>query len=154
MSKHDEEHEEREKERGFRVVDKRRFNAEGETRPDAPPDATPKAPEQSHVSTPAPAASPGPTKTTQEPAAKPAYDIDFISFCASLATNALAAMGALPDAQARGLPKSPDLAREYIDILAMLEDKTRGNLSPQEQQALSQLLSELRLQFVELTRRR
>lgn len=88
------------------------------------------------------------------PAAGPESRIDFLTFAASLATNALAAMGALPEAEAQGLPKSPELAREYIEILAMLQQKTRGNLTRQEEQALQQLLTELRMQFVELGKRR
>ena len=50
--------------------------------------------------------------------------MDFLTFCLSLATNAAAALGLLPKDQTQGLPESLELAREYIDILAMLQEKT------------------------------
>ena len=80
--------------------------------------------------------------------------MDFISFCASLGTNALAAMGAIPEAAARGMPVDLELAREYIDILGMLQTKTRGNLTRDEDAMLQRLLADLRLNFVELSKRR
>ena len=79
--------------------------------------------------------------------------MDFMAFIASLATNALAALGALPREQAQGMPVNPELAREYIDIIAMLQQKTRGNLSPPEEQALQRILTDLRINFVEQARR-
>ncbi|MBI5508680.1 MAG: DUF1844 domain-containing protein [Deltaproteobacteria bacterium] len=82
----------------------------------------------------------------------PASGIDFMTFVASLATNALAAMGALPEGRAHGVPIDPAMAREYIDIIAMLQEKTRGNLATQEEAALQRLLTELRMHFVEFTR--
>jgi len=75
--------------------------------------------------------------------------MDFMTFIASLATNALAAMGALKDAG--DLPANPQLAREYIDIIGMLEEKTQGNLSESEADGLKRILSELRMQYVNFT---
>jgi hypothetical protein len=157
MSEREEEHDNK---KGFRVVDRRRFTSEGEVRADAPADqptpAIPPAP-------PPQAAAPKkadprqaqpPPQREPEPQAQQESGIDFLSFCASLATNALAAMGALPEHEARGLPRSPELAREYIDILSMLQQKTRGNLSRQEDQALQQMVTELRLHFVDATQPR
>ena len=138
-------------EKSFKVVDRRRFTSEGELRPDAPPDV---------VRTPTPDPSPmSPShkernKTDKAQKDRPRSEppgIDFMTFVASLATNALAAMGALPEGRAAGMPVDPGMAREYIDIIAMLEDKTRGNLTADENQALHRLLSELRMHFVELT---
>jgi len=131
-----------EKDKGFRVVDRRRFDSSGDERPDAEP-----LPDESQASK-----GPGGGRPP-EPEPVPG-GVDFLSFAASLATNALAAMGALPEEQAAGLPRSPELAREYIDVLAMLQAKTRGNLTPQEERALQQMITDLRLQFVELSRRR
>ena len=48
---------------------------------------------------------------------------------------------------------SQDMAREYIDILAVLEAKTRGNLSREEETTLRRLVGDLQLQFAEFTKR-
>lgn len=143
----------KEGEKTFKVVDRRRFTAEGELKKDAAPD---------QVRSTAPAAPPPPPRPEKNdkagaPAAGPAMPgpasgIDFMTFVASLATNALAAMGALPEGRAHGVPIDPAMAREYIDIIAMLQEKTRGNLATQEEAALQRLLTELRMHFVEFTR--
>ncbi len=139
-----------EEEKPFKVVDKRRFTSEGTVRSDAPDDvkstspapaAAPSAPRQD------PRQASGGTRNAQAPAPSQS-SIDFMSFAMSLATNALAAMGALPPEQSHGLPVNRDLAREYIDILTMLQEKTQGNLTPQEDQAFRRLVTELKMQFV------
>jgi hypothetical protein len=70
----------------------------------------------------------------------------------SIASNAAAALGMMehPVTGQRGtdLP----LGKHWIDVLGMLEEKTRGNLSPQEKQIFAGLLSDLRIQFVSLSR--
>lgn len=69
-----------------------------------------------------------------------------------LVTNALSYMGAFADPQTGRAVVAPDMARVYIDMLGVLEEKTKGNLSEKESQVLSQTLSELRLEYVELTK--
>ena len=73
---------------------------------------------------------------------------EFIDLVRSLATSAYAAMGLLAEP---GAPAAADLAgaRRLIDWLAMLEKKTRKNLSFAEQNLLTRVLYELRLAFVE-----
>ncbi|HSI06403.1 MAG: DUF1844 domain-containing protein [Myxococcota bacterium] len=153
--------EEEQEKKGFRIVDKRRFNSEGETRADAPerpePPPQPAAPPRQ--------APPAQRTDARGPSASPTDDtqprqqqqrgggMDFISFIASLATQALAALGALPEARAQGMPVSIEMAREYIEIIAMLQDKTRGNLSREEDAALQRVMTELRMVYVEVTQR-
>jgi len=144
---------------GFRVVDRRRFTDEGTARADV--EEREKEPAADTATSPTQAQSvrsetdkAGKGDRSPPLAGQTRPPIDFLTFAVSLATNALAALGLLPKEQAHGLPKSPELAREYIDILAMLQEKTRGNLSPQEAASLTQLLTDLRLQYVESTRRR
>lgn len=138
---------------GFKIVDKRRFTSSGDVRPGVIEEDRKPVP----VSEPAPArATPAADAQGGEPARSvpaPKTSQVFLSFVASLATNALAALGALPEARARGLPVDPELAREYIEILAVLESKTRGNLSAEEADTLHRMVSELKLQFVEMTKR-
>ena len=75
----------------------------------------------------------------------------FVNFLMSIASNAAAALGMMehPVTGERGVDLQ--LGKHWIDVLGMLEQKTRGNLSPQEERILEGLLSDLRMQFVSLT---
>ena len=77
-------------------------------------------------------------------------DLSFTTFVVSLASSAAIHFGDLPDPNT-GEPAEVNLegAAQMIDILALLEDKTRGNLTLEERQVLEQVLYELRLRFVE-----
>lgn len=77
--------------------------------------------------------------------------IDFSTFILSLATTALYQMGLLAE-PGSGQKMQPDrlLARQTIDTLEMLHEKTRGNLDADEEKLFESLLYELRLRFVEL----
>ena len=81
---------------------------------------------------------------------QPSEPLSFMAFVLSLASTAAIHFGDIPDPNT-GQPSSPDLdgARQMIDILALLEEKTRGNLSAEERQVVEQVLYELRLRFVE-----
>lgn len=76
--------------------------------------------------------------------------ITFSGFVLSLATTAAMHFGDLSEMET-AKPPEPDLpaAAQMIDILALLEEKTRGNLTPDERDLLEQVLYELRLRFVE-----
>ena len=76
--------------------------------------------------------------------------LSFTAFVLSLASTAAIHFGDLPD-PVTGKPAEPHLdgAAQMIEILALLEEKTRGNLTPEERQFLEQVLYELRLRFVE-----
>ncbi len=69
-----------------------------------------------------------------------------------MATQALMYMGAFPDPQTGQAMVALDLAKLHIDMLGVLEEKTKGNLSDDESKALTGILNELRLQFVEVTK--
>jgi len=76
--------------------------------------------------------------------------VSFVAFIVSLASNAAVHFGDLPDplTNEQG-PTDLDGAAQIIEILAMLEEKTRGNLSAEERQLVDQILFELRMRFVE-----
>ena len=80
----------------------------------------------------------------------PEPQLTFSAFLLSLASSAAIHFGDLAD-PASGEKIEPNLegASQMIEILALLEQKTRGNLTPEEQQLLEQLLFELRMRFVE-----
>lgn len=75
----------------------------------------------------------------------------FLNFLMSIASNAAASLGMMehPVTGERGVDLQ--LAKHWIDVLGMLEKKTRGNLTPQEHQIFEGLLSDLRMQYVSLT---
>jgi hypothetical protein len=75
--------------------------------------------------------------------------IDFYTFVLSLASSAFVHLGDAPHPET-GERLKPDLllAKQTIDILAMLEAKTKGNLTHEEEKFLENLLTDLRLRFV------
>jgi hypothetical protein len=75
--------------------------------------------------------------------------VSFSGFIISLTTTAAVHFGDYPD-PATGETRAPNLpgAQQMIDIMAMLEQKTRGNLTAQERSLLEQVLYDLRMRFV------
>lgn len=84
------------------------------------------------------------------PAEAPPTGVTFAAFVVSLAHTAAVHFGDVPDpATGQKVPTNLPGAQQMIDILALLEEKTRGNLAPEERQLLEQLLYELRMRYVE-----
>jgi uncharacterized protein DUF1844 len=77
----------------------------------------------------------------------PAPDFDFLIY--SLRLQAEMSLGILPLGDDDVQEPDYELARHHIDLLAMLQVKTKGNLTAEEQQTLDHSLSELRVRFVE-----
>jgi Domain of unknown function (DUF1844) len=79
--------------------------------------------------------------------------LSFTAFVISLASTAAIHLGDLVDPSAKQQTE-PNLegAAQMIEILGLLEEKTKGNLSAEERQVLEQVLYELRLRFVEISR--
>lgn len=74
---------------------------------------------------------------------------DFRGLLGSLATQAMMYLGAFPDPDGRAIV-APEYARHYIDLLGVLEEKTRGNLTEDESKELTSVLHELRSRFVQI----
>ena len=72
----------------------------------------------------------------------------FLSLIMSLASNAAASLGMMPHPVTGESGVDLKTAKHWIDVLGMLEQKTRGNLDPQEAQVLESLLADLRMQYV------
>ncbi len=77
---------------------------------------------------------------------------DFRTLVESLAVQALMYLGGVADRRTGQAIFDPDYSRHMIDLLGVLEEKTRGNLSAEEAQELGTVLQELRLRYVELAR--
>jgi hypothetical protein len=118
-----------EEDRGFTVRDRRgEVSAPERDVPPASPSPAPESPRDEH---------PG--------------QVDFAGFILSLASTAMLHLGEpMPDG--RTAPVALPRAREMIDVLALLEEKTQGNLTPDESSLLSNLLYTLRLRYVEKAR--
>ena len=77
-------------------------------------------------------------------------DLSFTAFVISLASSAAIHFGDLPDpTSGQRAQINLEGASQMIEILALLEEKTRGNLTAEERQVLEQVLYELRMRFVE-----
>ncbi len=91
--------------------------------------------------------------TREEPAPEEAEstsqfpEINFATFIFSLNSSALVHLGVIED-PATGQKKSLPMAKQTIDILGVLEEKTRGNLTEDEENLLKHILSDLRLMYV------
>lgn len=146
----------------IRVVDRRMFTPEGELRPDfepedSAPEPTPAVPAEGRS-----VAASAPAPPTSEPSSVPSPETDapapgeprseFARIVTSLATTAYSALGLLSDPASGSRRRDLAVARQMIDWLAVLEQKTRGNLSFEESDLLSRALYELRLAYVEVGR--
>jgi len=165
-----------EQQSNFKVTDRRLFNADGSPR-EVPPEERP-APEKpkaepatkgeespvqpiaaSEPETPEPEMSEPETvdadyedrEPTPEEVAAARDPASFLNFLMSIASNAASALGMMehPVTHERGVDL--ELGKHWIDVLGMLQKKTKGNLTPQETQMLESLLADLRMQFVSLS---
>lgn len=74
--------------------------------------------------------------------------IDFSSFIYSLAHQALYHLGEMPDPVTKKKEKNLPIAKQTIDIIAMLKEKTKGNLNREEEEIIEAVLYELRMKYV------
>ncbi len=127
--------------KGFKVVDRRRVGVD-EPAAEAP------APEVPASEPAAPSPSEGAPQSLHEQVLGP---IDFQTFLVSLASSALIHLGEVTDPDTGKTDASLPHAKQTIDLLALLQQKTSGNLTPDESRLLQDLLRDLRLRFVQVT---
>jgi hypothetical protein len=144
---------ENKQEEAFRVIDRRPFTSEGEIRKDvveaeerraerdaqveAARNPTPAPPAQGQVAAP-PAA--------DAPKASPAFE----NLIRMIGSNAAMVLGAYADPRTGQPVIDPEAARELIDMLDTLHEKTKGNLAPEEDSLLLDLLGKLKMTFLEV----
>lgn len=68
----------------------------------------------------------------------------------TLAMQAMVGLGGFAGADGQPLPPNPDMAKFHIDLLDVLEAKTKGNLAPEEKRLLDSILNELRMAYVQV----
>lgn len=139
--------EEKTENKGFTVQDRRRFSPEtGEAREDVP--ETPETPKQASSQA-APAQERG---AADQANALP--EIDFSTFVISLSTQALMHLGEIANPVSGKIEADIGVAKQMIDILAMLKTKTNGNLNTNEAQMMEGILFDLRMKYVEAVKKR
>lgn len=137
---------EREEEQGFRVTDKRGFREDGEARTPESSEKTEEKPESEPAS-----AAAGQIPSDKQTATSP--PVDFPSYILFYYTQGMVLLGEVPDPHTNQKHEDMEAARHIIDILSMLEQKTKGNLTKEEEQLLEGVLYELRMRFMAKTNR-
>jgi hypothetical protein len=77
------------------------------------------------------------------------YEFGFSTFILSLSTSALVHLGELPDPIANKKEVNLQLAKQTISIIEMLKEKTKGNLTPEEESLIDSVLYDVRLKYVQ-----
>jgi hypothetical protein len=81
----------------------------------------------------------------------PLPEINLVNFLFSLSTSALIQLGEIEDPISRKAEKNLPLAKQTIDLIGMLKEKTKGNLAPDEEKLIENILFDLRMRYVKAT---
>ena len=130
-----------EREKGF-VVKDRRFTAKKEE--EIPPPA-----EEKSKGEPKKAESREPETGSERQTPLP--EMNFINFILSLSTSALIQLGEVHDPASPSVEKDLPSAKQTIDLIGMLKEKTKGNLTPDEEKVMDHILYDLRMRYVRAT---
>jgi hypothetical protein len=142
--------------KGFVVKDRRRFKdgvddrdsdrAGQEDQRPAEPEA---AEDQKGPAEPASTDSPGPADESEPFGPEtPIPELTFMDFIVSLSSSVAVHLGLVADPTTGRTDRNLALAKQTIDLLALLQEKTRGNLTEEEEKLFQSILFDLRLQFV------
>jgi hypothetical protein len=129
-----------EEEKGFIIKDRRSFDKEGELKEEkgASDDGSQKTKEE---------------KREQDTQRIPLPEVNFNSLIFSLSSSALLNMGDIAEPQTGERKKDLPMAKYSIDIISMLQEKTKGNLTEEEHKFLDNILADLRLRYVKASKK-
>jgi hypothetical protein len=134
------------KEQEFRVTDKRvSFNEESAAKPQQEPAAEPSKAQEEPRQKPT-------AKAADTESAPPLPEANFLTLVFSLYTHAQIFLGVIPNPITQQPEQDLPQAKYNIDLLGILREKTRGNLSQEEEQALEGILYELRMNYVSMNK--
>lgn len=136
--------EDAEQKQGFKIVDRRRFDSDGQERTES--SDKPKKEEKSQTMSQV-QSSPTASEDTSE------SQINFSSFIMSLATQALMQMGEMEVPTGVSMPKDLSAAKQTIDVLVMMQEKTKGNLDEEENYLFTEILHNLRMSYVKVVKK-
>ncbi len=129
-----------EEEKGFIIKDRRSFDKEGELKEEK---GTSDAGSQNTRE----------EKREQDAQRIPLPEVNFNSLIFSLSSSALLNMGDIAEPQTGERKKDLPMAKYSIDIISMLQEKTKGNLTEEEHKFLDSILADLRLRYVKATKK-
>jgi len=138
------------KEEAFRVIDRRPFTAEGELRKEAVEQEEREARREAAQHPPAPPAEAAKPAMAVPPAEIPKRSPAFENLIRMMGSNAAMVLGAYADPRTGQPVIDPEAAREFIDMLDALQEKTKGNLAPDEESLLLDLLGKLKMTYLEV----
>ncbi len=127
-----------EEEKGFVIKDKRSLDEKGELKAEKPKDEKRKEEQKKE-----------PPKPKAE--TPPLPEVNFTSLIFSLSSSALFHFGEIEDPQTGQKKKDLPIAKHAVDTIAMLEEKTKGNLTEEEKKFLKSVLTDLRWRYVKAT---
>ena len=127
-----------EEEKGFVIKDRRSFDDKGELKEKGAKEEAPQKEEKVE-------------KEKKEAERVPLPEVNFNSLIFSLSSSALLHLGEIADPHTGQKMKDLPLAKHSIDIIAMLKDKTKGNLGEEEQKFVESILTDLRWRYVRAT---
>lgn len=143
-----------------KVTDKRKFDTEGNRKPGSEEPEQEEKMEEKQKPSGGSATGVGEGAANTEQAsgdisgqAEP-EEIDFISFIISLATHAMAGLGVIPDPGTQKVSQNLPVAKQMIDIISMLREKTKGNLEANEITTVDNILYDLRMKYVEMRKQK
>lgn len=134
----------------FRVIDRRPFTSDGELRKEAVEELEREAKREERIQQAAKAAEAQKPAAAPPPADTPKPSRGFESLVRMLGSNAAMVLGAYADPRTGQPMLDPDAAREFIDMLDALHEKTKGNLAPEEDSLLLDLLGKLKMTYLEI----
>jgi hypothetical protein len=130
-------------EKGFVVKDRRKISLEDEVQqPETEPIQETEAGKSQQEATEG-------AQGDSEMRAVPLPEVTLATFIFSLSTSALVHLGDIPDPETKNSQVDLPLAKQIIDTLGMLQEKTKGNLAPDEDNLLKSILYDLRLRYVQ-----
>jgi Domain of unknown function (DUF1844) len=139
------------KEDGFKVIDRRPFTAEGEIRKEVVEEQEREA-KREEVKEVAKAVANATAEAEKNPVETPKKLAAFENLVRMIGSNAAMVLGAYADPNTGQPMIDPDAARELIDMLDALQQKTKGNLAPEEDEMLLDLLGKLKLTYLEVSK--
>jgi len=124
-----------EEEKGFVIKDRRTFDKEGELKEEKAQEPAPEKEKQQK-------------QKAVEEEKLPLPEVNFNSLIFSLSSSAFFNLGEIADPQTGQKQKDLPMAKHSIDIIAMLQEKTKGNLNDEEAKFIDNILAELRIRYV------
>jgi HD superfamily phosphodiesterase len=134
----------------FRVIDKRPFTSEGELRPDVVAEQERESKREEVKEVAKAAANAASEKAAAPPAETPKKSPAFENLIRMIGSNAAMVLGAYADPRTGQPVIDPEAARELIDMLDALHEKTKGNLASEEDNLLLDLLGKLKMTYLEI----